>query len=184
MTAPKQPSLSQEPAATAPPTFGPIPVPVALVEDGSTLPAGWIVSYAVGAGAATTTPPLVPIIDQSTVTITYRRPPTSSSPGPTTTTTHCNRDDHDSIGTDDYEWWRGPRGPDNGLRRDGRAHPAHRPGIHTPLAALAMCLVGIAALTLARRPSQIANSRNRRDVEIVATQVAAIRYVPRRALPR
>jgi len=59
----------------------------ALIEDISSLPGGWTLTYSVNGGPPSATPPIIPIRDDSTVTVTITNDATAVEPPVPTTTT-------------------------------------------------------------------------------------------------
>lgn len=60
----------------------------AFIEAPSSLPGGWTVTYAVGSGTPSATPPLIPVLDASTLIVNVINDPTAVEPPvPTSTTT-------------------------------------------------------------------------------------------------
>jgi LPXTG-motif cell wall-anchored protein len=109
----------------------------ALIEDVSTLPPGWSLVYSVNGGPVQSAPPLIPILDASTVTITitntFQVPPTTTTTTTTTTTIASTTTTAAGGGDDEL--------PDTG-------QSPNRGG----LLALLLIAVGGAALLLTRRP--------------------------------
>ncbi len=124
----------------------------ALVEDISSLPGGWTLTYSVDGGPPTVTPPLIPIQDESTVVVTITNDatavlppsPTTTAPSTTAPSTTTPSTTTPTAPTTTID----PAAGVGGLPRTGRSQTT------MPFVAAALLCLGAITFTVARRTSR------------------------------